>query len=94
MLRKEKQQVHSLCDNIRRRADDTEKQLVQVTENCDVLQAQVDAARQLQNECTEQKNRIGALDKDNFSLHKEVVKLKESLEVCSNFNNFNWYWFK
>lgn len=86
--------MHSLYDNIRRRADDTEKQLAQVTENCDMLQAQVIASGQLQNECNEQKNRIGALEKENFSLHREVFKLKESLEVCSSFNNFDQHYFK
>lgn len=80
-LTKEKQRIQNLCDAVQKRADDTEKTLNQMKEQQRQLQAQADRCRELEKLGNEQRDRIAVLEKETISVQKEVLKLKELLEV-------------
>lgn len=81
VLSKEKQRVHSLCDSIRKRADDAEKSLNQVLEQIQALQIELDNSKTFEKLSNEQKDKIAVLEKENGNMQKEVTKLKELTEV-------------
>ncbi|KAF5308672.1 hypothetical protein FQR65_LT06133 [Abscondita terminalis] len=80
ILTKEKQRVHSLCDSIRKRADDSDKSLTQVLEQVQILQAEVNRTQLFERLSNEQKEKIAALEKETSSMQKEVAKLKQLIE--------------
>lgn len=80
-LTKEKQRIQSLCDSIQKRADDADKNLNQIKEECKQLQMQADRCRELEKLEIEQKDKITTLEKEANSLQKEIIRLKEVLEV-------------
>ncbi|CAH0552574.1 unnamed protein product [Brassicogethes aeneus] len=80
-LSKEKQRIHTLCDSIRKRADDAEKSVTQVSEQLHSLQVQADKGQEYEKLSKELKDKISALEKENGGMQKEVSKLKELVEV-------------
>lgn len=86
-LNKEKQRIQSLCDTIRKRADDSEKSLAKALEQIQTLQLQTEQNKATEKERDELQNKVSLLEKENTSMQKEVTKLKESLEVCIHLIN-------
>lgn len=88
-LSKEKQRVQSLCDTIKKRADDAEKSLNQIMEQMHVLQVQADKAEAAEKASGDLTQKVAILEKENSSLQREILKLKELVEVrtivCSSF---------
>lgn len=80
-LTQEKQRVQSLCDTIKKRADDAEKSLVQIMDQMQELQLQVDKGQEIEKLGDELKVKVAALEKENSGMQREVIKLKELLEV-------------
>lgn len=80
-LSKEKQRVHSLCDSIRKRADDAEKSLSHFTEQVQALQTEVDESKKYEKLSNEQKDRLVVLEKESVGMQKDISKLKEVVEV-------------
>lgn len=79
-LSKEKQRVQTLCDSIRKRADDTEKALIQSMDQLQALQTQVDEGKELEKLGNELRDKIVTLEKENVGMQKEITKLKETVE--------------
>lgn len=80
-LSKEKQRVHSLCDSIRKRADDAEKSLSHFTEQVQALQTEVDESKKYEKLSNEQKDRLVVLEKESVGMQKDISKLKEVVEA-------------
>lgn len=80
-LSKEKQRVQSLCDSVKKRADDAEKSLGQMVEQMRVLREEVERGRDAEKLGEEMKDKVAGLEKENCGLQKEVGKLKELIEV-------------
>lgn len=79
-LSKEKQRVQALCDVVKKRADDAEKCLNQVSEQLQNLQVEVEKGKQAEKLGNELQDKVTSLEKENTSLQKEVSKLKEVME--------------
>lgn len=79
-LSKEKQRVQSLCDTIKKRADDAEKSLAQIVDQMQILQMQADKADETEKVSSELTQKITNLEKENSSLQREILKLKELVE--------------
>jgi hypothetical protein len=79
-LTKEKQRVQTLCDTIKKRADNAEKSLVQMSDQIQSVQVQMQQCKEWEKLAAEQKDKISLLEKENVTMQKDVVKLKESLE--------------
>lgn len=79
-LSKEKQRVQSLCDTVKKRADDAEKSLNQIIEQMQVLQIQADKVEDTEKVSTELNQKVTNLEKENSNLQKEIQKLKEMME--------------
>ncbi|XP_044261844.1 protein Daple-like [Tribolium madens] len=80
-LTKEKQRVQVLCDTIKKRADNAEKSLGQISDQLQNTQTQVQQLAQLEQLSNEQKDKIVALEKENANVQKDVIKFKELLET-------------
>lgn len=80
-LTKEKQRVQILCDTIKKRADDAEKSLAQITDQLRVVQVQADKGKDLEKLGDEMKDKVTSLEKENLTMQKEITKLKEIIEV-------------
>ncbi|KAK4883258.1 hypothetical protein RN001_006577 [Aquatica leii] len=80
VLTKEKQRVHSLCDSIRKRADDSEKSLTQLLEQVQTLQGEVNRSQVFEKLSSQQKEKIAILEKENSNMQKDVTKLKQLIE--------------
>ncbi|KAB0801717.1 hypothetical protein PPYR_03903 [Photinus pyralis] len=80
ILTKEKQRVHTLCDTIRKRADDADKSLNQMLEQVQHLQAEVNRTALYEKLNNEQKEKIVSLEKENANMHKDITKLKHTIE--------------
>ncbi|KAJ8965737.1 hypothetical protein NQ317_003866 [Molorchus minor] len=85
-LTKEKQRVQVLYDTVKKRADDADKSLSQVSEQLRSLQAQADKGKEWEKLGNEMKDKVSALEKENLGLQKEVSKLREIVEIYQ----FNW----
>lgn len=84
-LTKEKQRALSLCDTIKKRADDAEKSMGQMMEKVEGLQAQADLCKQLDKLSAELKDKVALLEKENAGIQREVTKLKEIIDVSISF---------
>lgn len=80
-LTKDKQRIQSLCESVQKRADDAEKNLSQVKEQNKLLHIQADRCRELEKLGNEQHDKIATLEKETSSVQKEILKLKELVEV-------------
>ncbi|KAK5650688.1 hypothetical protein RI129_001717 [Pyrocoelia pectoralis] len=80
VLTKEKQRVHTLCDTIRKRADDADKSLNQMLEQVQNLQAEVNRTVVYEKLSNEQKEKILLLEKENSNMHKDITKFKHTIE--------------
>ncbi|RZC34637.1 Daple [Asbolus verrucosus] len=80
-LTKEKQRIQTLCDTIKKRADNAEKSLVQISDQLQSVQAQLEQGKELEKLCVQLKDKIAILEKENLNMQKEIVKLKEMLEI-------------
>ncbi|XP_072394977.1 uncharacterized protein Girdin isoform X2 [Diabrotica undecimpunctata] len=78
---KEKQRVQLLCDTIKKRADDAEKSLSEVSEQLLVLQAESDKWKEFEKSASKMKERVEMLEKENNNMTKEIGRLKEVLET-------------
>lgn len=100
-LSKEKQRVQSLCDTIKKRADDAEKSLGQIVDQMQMLQMQADKVEETEKTSVELSQKVANLEKDNSNLQREILKLKELVEVlqycivfCSFFISFFLFIFR
>lgn len=80
-LTKEKQRIHTLNESIQRRADDLERLGESRTKEMEVLKTKEKALDEMKNEVYELKTKLTSLEKENTNLSKDVIKLKETLEV-------------
>lgn len=81
ILTKEKQRVQNLCDSIKKRADDSDKSLTQVLDQLTTFKIQTEEMKNVQIEKQNVLNKVNSLEKDNATLQKDVLKLKETIEV-------------
>ncbi|KAL1500867.1 hypothetical protein ABEB36_006292 [Hypothenemus hampei] len=80
-LSKEKQRVQALCDVVKRRADDAEKYLHQMSEELKRLQGEIENNQEVQQQGKELQDQLVSLEKDNGGLQKEVARLRHQLET-------------
>ncbi|KAF5288120.1 hypothetical protein FQA39_LY15507 [Lamprigera yunnana] len=92
ILTKEKQRVHSLCDSIRKRADDSEKSLAQTLEEVQTLQVEINRIEVFETLSNEQQEKIMSLEKENSNMAKDIIKLKQAIE--KNDVNLDHYFIK
>lgn len=81
-LAKEKQRIQTLSDSIQRRADDLERYLDTKKKELEALQPKAEACDRFEIEALDLKEKIGALEKENANLAKDLNKFKQTLEVC------------
>lgn len=81
VLTKEKQRIQSLCESIKKRADDADKTLSDLKVQRDLLQQQADKCKQLERDKEEITEKNTTLEKENSNVQKEIVKIKELLET-------------
>lgn len=86
-LTKEKQRVQTLCDVVKKRADDAEKSLGQIMNELQTLQLEVDKGKDIEKLGDEMKDKVAVLEKENTGMQKEIGKLKEIIEVSCIFLN-------
>lgn len=80
-LTKDKQRIQNLSESIQRRAADLERTLDTKTKESDSLRTRVDEMEVVNKEIYEIKLKLNGAEKESSSLNKEVVKLRENLEV-------------
>uniref|UniRef100_A0AAR5PBE8 HOOK N-terminal domain-containing protein n=1 Tax=Dendroctonus ponderosae TaxID=77166 RepID=A0AAR5PBE8_DENPD len=80
-LSKEKQRVQTLCDVVKKRADDAEKCLNQTSEQLQALQKEVEKGEEAEKLGHELQDKVTSLEKENANLLKEVAKLREVIET-------------
>lgn len=80
-LTKDKQRIQNLSESIQRRAADLERTLDTKTKESDSLRGRVDEMEVVNKEIYEIKTKLNGAEKESSSLNKEVVKLRENLEV-------------
>lgn len=80
-LTREKHRVQTLCDTIKKRADDAEKSVLQISEQLSSLQVQADKGKEYEKLGNEMQDKVNTLEKENLTMQKEVNKLKELVEV-------------
>lgn len=80
-LTKEKQRIQTLSDSIQRRADDLERMLDANTKEMDGLRPRAMAADRFENELSTTVDRLQSVEKENATMTRDVVKLRENLEV-------------
>lgn len=80
-LTKDKQRIQNLSESIQRRAADLERTLDTKTKESESLRSRVDEMEVVNKEFYEIKAKLNGAEKENSSLNKEVVKLRENLEV-------------
>ncbi|XP_056644137.1 girdin isoform X2 [Diorhabda sublineata] len=78
---KEKQRIQLLCDTIKKRADDAEKSLTEVTGQLLTLQAESEKWKEFERATSQMKEKVETLEKENMNMNKDIGKLKEALEV-------------
>lgn len=81
ILTKEKQRVQNLCDSIKRRADDSDKALTQVLDQLNTFKIQTEELKNVEFEKQNILNKLNSLEKENTVMQKDVLKLKEVVEV-------------
>lgn len=79
-LSKEKQRVQSLCETIKKRADDAEKSLTQIMQQMQILQMQADKVEDTEKVSNELSQKVANLEKENANLQREIQKVKEMME--------------
>ena len=80
-LTKEKQRIQILCDTIKKRADNAEKSLIQVSDQLQSVQGQTEQMKELEKLSNEKSEKVVVLEKENGTLLKDINKFKEMLEV-------------
>lgn len=88
-LTKEKQRVQNLSESIQRRADDLERFLDIKTKDADNLQTKANEYDALKNDVFELNKKITTIEKENYNLTKDIVKLRTNLEVSITITNMN-----
>lgn len=84
ILTKEKQRVQNLCDSIKKRADDSDKALTQVLDQLNTFKIQTEELKNIELEKQNILNKLNSLEKENTTMQKDVIKLKEIVEVNLN----------
>lgn len=82
-LTKEKQRVQNLSDSIQRRADDMERILEAQTREMEGLRPKAHKCDVLENELQDVKTKMHTIEKENSTMSRDVLKLRQNLEVCS-----------
>ncbi|XP_060525405.1 girdin [Cylas formicarius] len=80
-LSKEKQRVQILCDSVKKRADDTDKSLNQASEQLQNLKNEIGNGKKAEKMANELKLYVETLEKENAAFQKEIVKLKQAVEL-------------
>ncbi|XP_063913920.1 protein Daple isoform X2 [Zophobas morio] len=80
-LTKEKQRIQILCDTIKKRADNAEKSLIQVSDQLQSVQGQTEQMKELEKLSNEKSEKVVVLEKENGTLLKDINKFKEMLEA-------------
>ncbi|XP_017786289.1 PREDICTED: protein Daple [Nicrophorus vespilloides] len=81
VLNKEKQRVHSLCETVKRRADDAEKCLEHANVSLEHFKSTASKSKEFEQMSTDLTAKITTMEKDHATVQKEVVRLKEILET-------------
>lgn len=80
-ITKEKQRIQALCDTVKKRADDAEKSLSQMSDQLKNLQDQANKGKEHEKLGSQMKDKVAALEKENSTMQKEILKLKEVIEA-------------
>lgn len=80
-LKKEKERALTLCNTIKNRADDSDRTNSRLNEIIEDLKTEVNIGKQFEQISDDLKEKVTVLEKDNNGLQKEVLKLKETIEV-------------
>lgn len=80
-LVKEKQRIQNLSDSIQRRADDVERLCDTKTRECESLSEKLVDFDKTRNQLDDLREKLNMMEKENINFTKEVVKLRENLEV-------------
>ncbi|CAG9818185.1 unnamed protein product [Phaedon cochleariae] len=78
---KEKQRIQTLCDTIKKRADDSEKSLSDISEQLATLQAQAGKVKEFEKTANSMTEKVSVLEKENTTMSKEITKLKKTIEA-------------
>lgn len=81
LLTSEKQKLQILCDAFKKKADDMEKSLSQITEQLENLQIQANKITEYEISNSEKEKNIKMLEKENAVFQRENTKLKEMIET-------------
>lgn len=81
-LSKEKQRIQTLSESIQRRADDLERFLDSKKKELETLLPKAKACDRFEMELTDLKDKINGMEKENANLTKDIIKFKQTLEVC------------
>ncbi|KAJ8968001.1 hypothetical protein NQ314_002535 [Rhamnusium bicolor] len=65
---------------LKKRADDAEKSLAQMSDQLQGLQVQADKGKESEKLGSEMKDKVTLLEKENLGMQKEITKLKEIIE--------------
>lgn len=91
-LTKEKQRVQNLSDSIQRRADDMERILEAQTREMDGLRPKANKFDVLENELQDVKTKMHTIEKENSTMARDVLKLRQNLEVCKVHTLFRYHY--
>jgi regulator of replication initiation timing len=80
-MTKEKQRLQCLIESIQRRADELEKTNEVANQQTETWKSEAQHIPELRTQCSTSQAKVESLEKENQSLQKELVKLRESLEV-------------
>lgn len=78
---KDKQRLQTLNESIQRRADDLERMLESKIKEVESLKMKSEELEITKNQIYELEAKVNTLERENASLTRDVLKLKENLEV-------------
>ncbi|KDR17251.1 girdin isoform X2 [Zootermopsis nevadensis] len=80
-MTKEKQRLQCLVESIQRRADELERTNEVAIQQAETWKSEAQHVPELQTQFSTSQAKVESLEKENQSLQRELVKLRESLEV-------------
>jgi hypothetical protein len=83
-MTKEKQRLQCLVESVQRRADDLEKTNEVATQQAETWKSEAQLVPQLRTQCSTSQAKVESLERENQNVHRELAKLRESVEVRLN----------
>jgi TolA-binding protein len=83
-MTKEKQRLQCLVESIQRRADELERTNEVASQQAETWKSEAQHVPELRTQFSTSQAKVESLEKENLSLQRELVKLRESLEVRKN----------